>query len=329
MVTKLRYWQYELVYRHAFGVSSNTRKTTTSIFIEINFNNLIGLGEACLPAYLGESVDETLAFVKRYEQKISSFTLITELQDFVLELDAIENCYAAKAALNMALIEVISKCDNKPIYEYLNLEKPFAKLTSFTIGIDKEKVLEQKIKEATDFTILKIKAGTQNDFNLIKTIRKYTDKLLYIDANQGWKEFEEAKELLYFLKENNVALVEQPFKINELEKTLALKELKCLPIIADEAIKNYTALVERYSFFDGINIKLMKCGGLTQAKKMIDFAKEKKIKIMLGCMAESSCGVNAMSNFLAYADYVDLDAPLLLSNDSFGLVKYKNGEILT
>jgi len=200
--------------------------------------------------------------------------------------------------------------------------------TSCTIGLDTEEKLKKKIEEAKDFHILKIKAGTEDDKKLVETVRKYSDKPLYVDVNRGWKEKNKALELAQWFKEQNVVLIEQPFPIEQLDDSAWLTERSPLPIIADESIKRLSDIKKIKGAFSGINIKLMKCTGLSEAFQMIELCKAFDLKIFLGCMAESSCGTSAMAQFISCADYIDLDAPSLLKNDPFMGITYLAGKII-
>ncbi len=323
----LSYKTFVLEYKHPFGVSSNTRRTTTSVFIKIQHEGKVGYGEACLPVYLGETVEGTIAFFEKVKPFLvhhanSSFREILKAID---EFSSENN--AAKAAIDIALNDLAGKIDRKPFYELIGIGKSDSRLTSYTIGIDAEEMIGQKIKEAADFSILKIKAGTKDDKALINLIRRYTDKPLYVDVNQGWKNKEEVLEMLHWLHEKNVILIEQPMPVNMLEDMTWVTERSPIPTIADESVKRLKDLDTIKNCFNGINIKLMKSTGLTEAYEMIKYAKKNKLEILLGCMAESSCATSAMAQLMKFADYIDLDAPNLLLNDPFKGITYKNGKV--
>ena len=178
-------------------------------------------------------------------------------------------------------------------------------------------MLEQKINEASDFSILKIKAGTEYDKALISKIRTFTEKPLYVDVNQGWKNKEEALDMAEWMREQNVLLLEQPLPKEMNAEMEWLTERSPIPTIADESVKRLSDLEKLGGAFAGVNIKLMKCTGLREAMRMINYCKKNDLKIMLGCMAESSCGTTAMAHLASLADVIDLDAPLLYNNDPF------------
>ncbi|MBL7931363.1 MAG: dipeptide epimerase [Bacteroidia bacterium] len=325
---ELNYRLYFLEFIHPFGVSSNTRRETPSVFIELDANDNRGYGEACLPAYLGETVEATISFFNLAKSYLKKLKIPFDVETCMADIDSLKEGHnAAKAAIDIALHDLKGKIDGKSVAQFYGLSEMDSGITSFTIGIDSEPVLAQKIKEAEEFRILKIKAGTSDDKALMNMIRKYTDKPLYVDVNQGWKNKEHALEMAMFMKDENVLLLEQPMPVNMKKEMAWLTERSPVPTFGDESVKRLKDLKELDGAFHGVNIKLMKSAGLSEALKMIDFCKEKKIKVFLGCMAESSCATGAMAQIISLADHIDLDAPLLYKNDPFEGIHYKNGRI--
>jgi L-Ala-D/L-Glu epimerase len=324
---ELSYVPFYLQFRHPFGVSSNTRKETLSVFVKLSKGDYTGYGEACLPAYLGETLSETKRFLDSAKSllKNTKLSVTSVMPGEIIRIGDGNN--AAKAAIDMALNDLSGKTNAKPWHEMAGISKSKDTFTSFTIGIGDPEQLERKIMEAAGFHILKIKTGTPDDKALITLIRKFTEKPLYVDVNQGWTDKNYALDMLYWLHDQNVLLVEQPMPIEMKEEMRWLTQRSPLPIIADESVKSIKDLQHLDGAFSGINIKLMKCGGLGEALKMIGFCRENGLKIMLGCMAESSCGTSAMAQLMGMADYVDLDAPLLYTNDPFTGVDYREGKV--
>lgn len=326
---QLSYCSYLLQFRHPFGVSSNTRLSTLSVFIQLQINNFIGYGEACLPFYLGENEKETIEFFEQAKPLLVPLTTSFDLNDVIQKIDHLSLKHnAAKAAIDMALHEVYGKIHSQTLSQIYHFKEAGPTLTSHTIGIDSEEKLVKKIEEANDFSILKIKAGTTNDKALIETIRRFTNKPLYVDVNQGWTDKHFVLEMLHWMKEQGVILVEQAMPVSQKADMQWVTERSPIPTIADESVKRLSDLKELNGAYSGINIKLMKCTGIVEALKMINYCKQNNIQIMLGCMAESSCATGAMAQLTGFADYVDLDAPLLYTNDPFASVSYKNGKIL-
>jgi L-alanine-DL-glutamate epimerase-like enolase superfamily enzyme len=325
---KLVFKPYLLEFKHPFGVSSNTRTHTQSVFTRISYNGVFGYGEACLPVYLGETLEETILFLEKAEKIIEKYKSPIEAEELFKEIDEIlTGCNAAKAAIDIALCDLRGKIENKPFYNILKIGKSEANITACTIGIDDEKTIALKIEEAKEFSVLKIKAGTKDDKALINLIRKYTDKPLYVDVNQGWTDKYFVVDMVAWLKEKGVLLIEQPMPVNMIDEMAWVTERSALPTFADESAKRFNDIDNIKGVFSGINIKLMKSAGLTEAHKMINYAKQNQLKIFLGCMAESSCATSAMAQLMQFADFIDLDAPMLIKNDPFKGITYKNGKV--
>jgi L-Ala-D/L-Glu epimerase len=326
---KLEFVPYSLQLKHPFGVSSNTRTHTPAVFTRIEHEGRVGYGEACLPAYLGETTKDTLLFLERAKHIIQQTASPFPESDLMKKVNALsEKNSAGKAAVDIALMDLQGKLMNKPFYDMKGFGKSPPVVTSCTIGIDQDAILAQKIQEASEFSILKIKAGTANDKALISLIRNYTGQPLYVDVNQGWTDKYFVLEMLHWMKEKNVLLVEQPMPVNMRDDMAWVTERSPLPTIADESVKGLSDLDQVTGVFSGINIKLMKCGGLTEAIKMIRYARQNHLQVMLGCMAESSCATSAMAQLAKFGDYIDLDAPNLISNDPFDGIKYEEGKIV-
>lgn len=324
----LSYSPFQLKFKHPFGVSGHTRSETLSVFIAIEENGLIGYGEACLPAYLGETLEGTVNFFKKAAVYLKSLNSQYAFEDILSVLDSFDSdCNAAKAAIDIALCDLYAKLSQQSFSDWQQIPFKVSMSTSFTIGIDNKEKIIQKIEEAKYFSILKIKAGTKDDVDLIKFIRQHSQKPLYVDVNQGWTNAEEALKIIDWMKDQGVLLIEQPLAKEQKKDMQWLSARSPLPIFADESVKRYQDLIELDSAFAGINIKLMKCTGLIEAIKMIKYCKLNHIQIFLGCMAESSCATGAMAQLMAFADYVDLDAPQLYLNDPFKGPTYSNGAI--
>lgn len=331
---ELSYHPFLIEYKHPFGVSGHTRTHTQTVYTKIVWDGFVGYGEACLPPYLGETLEQTTAFLYKAKPFLKQQSYPCSIKEILMELDEMDELpiaigsNAAKASIDIALHDLKGKIENKSVRDLYRLNPAENTLTACTIGIDSEEKLKQKIDEAKDFSILKIKAGTDDDKKLVQTIRKFTDKPLYIDVNRGWTEKNKALELAVWFKEQNVVLIEQPFPIEKLDDSAWLTERSPLPIIADESIKRLRDIENIKGAFSGINIKLMKCTGLSEAFQMIELCKELELKIFLGCMAESSCGASAMAQFISCADFIDLDAPCLLKNDPFKGITYSEGKVI-
>lgn len=325
---KLSYCPYSLEFKHPFGLAYGTRTKTDVVFIKLESDGFVGYGESSLPPYLGETHESVISFLNKAKPFLEKQDLSSGHAKVTIEIHKLtENNNAAKAGLNIALHDLYAKSQNKKVWEYLNFEKPVAKNTSVTISIGDLNLIPQKIEEVKDFNILKIKLGSENDKEIIETIRKYSDKPLVVDANQGWKDKHFALEMINWLSDKNVLFVEQPMPKENLEDMAWVTERSPLPTIADESVKVLNDAERVWEVFSGINLKLMKCTGLHEAKKIIDFCKAKKLKLNVGCMTESSCAISAAAQLTAYADWVDLDGPTLVKNNPFSGIEYKNGKV--
>lgn len=325
---KLSYCPYSLEFKHPFGLAYGTRTKTDVVFIKLESDGFVGYGESSLPPYLGESHESVIAFLNKAKPFLAKQDLSSGHGAITLEIHKLaENNNAAKAGLDIALHDLYAKSQNNKVWEYLNFEKPVSKNTSVTISIGDLKLIPQKIEEVNDFHILKVKLGSESDKEIIETIRKYSDKPLVVDANQGWKEKNFALEMIKWLSDKNVLFVEQPMPKENLDDMAWVTERSPLPTIADESVKVLSDAERVVGAFSGINLKLMKCTGLHEAKRIIDFCKEKKLKLNVGCMTESSCAISAAAQLTAYADWVDLDGPTLVKNNPFSGIEYKNGKV--
>jgi L-Ala-D/L-Glu epimerase len=326
---KLSFQSYLLALKYPFGVSSNIRTHTPAVYVRIAHQGEFGYGEACLPKYLGETTEETIRFLSFAKKILDGYEMLPDRNELLAELDQISDSnFAAKAAIDVALADLSGKLANLPFYSLAGIGKSDSMHTSCTIGIDDAKIIAKKIAEAKDFSILKIKAGTNDDKALIELVREHSDKPLYVDINQGWQDKYFVLEMIHWLKEKNVVLVEQPMPVNQIDEMAWVTERSPLPTIADESVKRLKDIQQQKGVFSGINIKLMKSAGITEALEMALFARENNLKVMLGCMAESSCATSAMAQIMKLGDYIDLDAPQLISNDPFEGVAYHQGKVV-
>ena len=323
---KLSWYSYPLELKYPFTISNNSRTTTPAVLVEMEYEGMIGYGEASLPPYLKETQKSVQSFLAKID--LSSFDDKTDLNAILSGLDNFfPGNNAAKASIDIALHDLVGKIKQLPVYKMYEIPKK-EMLTSFTIGIDSTEMILHKLEEAENFSYIKVKLGTADDQTLINTIRTGTDKPIYADINQGWKSREEALELTLSLFENNVLLIEQPFRKSNYKDTAWLTARSPIPIIADEAVQRLSYLDKIKDAYSGINIKLMKSTGISEAYKMIIRARQLNLKIMLGCMTETSCAISAAAHLSSLVDWVDLDGNMLITNDIFEGVKAANGKII-
>ncbi len=240
----------------------------------------------------------------------------------------IQGEYAAKAAMDIALMDWVTQKLGVPLYRYLGLDPRDTPLTTFSIGIDTPETTRQKVREAEPFPVLKIKVGLATDEETIAAVRSVTKKPLRVDANEGWKDKEEAVRKINWLESQGVEFVEQPMPAPMLEETRWVRSRVHIPIIADEACLHPADIPKLAGCFDGVNVKLMKCGGIQEALRMIEMARSLGMKTMLGCMIESSIGVTAAAHLSPLVDYADLDGNLLIANDPYSGVRVDKGKLI-
>ncbi len=323
---KLSFKPNELKLRHAFNLARNSRTTTPDVLVQLEYDGIVGYGEASMPPYLGESIESVTKFLGDLD--LGQFNDPFRIEEILSYVDgtAPDN-RAAKASVDIALHDLLGKIMGQPWYRIWGLSPEKTPNTSFTIGIDKADVVRQKVDEAAPYKVIKVKMGLDNDKELVEIIRSKTDKPLCVDANQGWTDKEKALDMCHWLKERGCMFVEQPFDKKMIDETAWLRERSPLPIIADEFCQRIPDVMRAYQVYDGINIKLMKSTGLHEAYKMAVLAKSLGMKLMIGCMTETSCAISAAAQLAPMADWVDLDGNLLIANDSFDGVKVVDGKI--
>ena len=323
----MKFFPYELKLAHVFTVASYSRTTTPDVQVEITWEGVTGYGEASMPPYLGQSVETVTNFLNKVD--LSQFNDPFKMEDILSYVDSLsEGDGAAKCAIDIALHDLVGKLLGQPWYKLWGLDPAKAPSTTFTIGIDTPDVVKEKTLEAVGkFNILKVKVGLDTDVEMIETIRTVTDVPLAVDANQGWKDRSKALDEIFWLKEHGIVMVEQPMPKEMLDDIAWLTERSPLPIFADESIQRMKDIPSLVGAYNGINIKLMKCTGMREGWKMANMARALGMKVMVGCMTETSCAVSAAAQFSPYVDFADLDGNLLIANDRFDGVKVVNGKL--
>ena len=324
---RLSFRPYELTLRHTFTVSSFSRNTTPSVQLTIDYEGFTGHGEASLPPYLGYTVEGTCSFLGKVNlEQFESPFLLEDIMAYLDTLDAGES--PAKAAIDIALHDLIGQLVEQPVYRLYGLNSRKCPSTSFTIGIDTPEVVKEKTIEcAGKFNVLKIKVGRPTDKEMVESIRSVTNLPLVVDANQGWTDREEALDMLFWLHERGVKMAEQPMPKERLDDIAWLTERAPMPIMADESCQRLCDIKQLKGIYSGINIKLMKCTGIREAYKMMVYTRAEGMKVMIGCMTETSCAVTAAASLSPLVDFADLDGNLLISNDLYEGVGLKNGKL--
>jgi len=322
----LRFTPYTLQLKHVFTLATSSRTTTPVVLTEIEYDGVTGYGEASMPPYLGESHESVSAFLSRLDlAQFSDPFMLVDILEYVENL--MPGNPAAKASVDIALHDLIGKLVGEPFYRLFGLNPARAPLTSFTIGLDTPEVIRQKVLEAEPYKLLKVKLGRNNDREMIEVIRSLTDKPLCADVNQGWKDRNHALEMAWWLKEKGVVFLEQPLPKEMKDDNAWLSRQSPIPIIGDEAVRNIPELMSNRDVYSGINIKLMKCGGMNNAMKMINIARAFGMKVMIGCMTETSCAISAAAQLSPLVDWCDLDGNLLISNDPFMGLNVVDGKV--
>ncbi|WP_319590581.1 dipeptide epimerase [uncultured Draconibacterium sp.] len=323
---KLHFKPFELQLKHTFTLATSSRTTTPVMLVELEHDGLIGYGEASMPPYLGESHETVARFLKKVD--LSGFNDPFRMEEILQYVDQLEpGNRAAKACIDIALHDVVGKMLGQPWYKIWGLKPEDTPYTTYTIGIDTRDVIIEKTKEAAEFKMLKVKMGRDNDKELIETIRSVTDVPLCVDVNQGWTDKYKALEMIHWMDEQGIVFVEQPMPKEQVDDMAWLTEHSPLPTIADEAFQRIHDIPKFKDVYSGINIKLMKSTGMREAKKMVDVARALDMKVMLGCMTETSCAISAASQLSPLCDWADLDGALLISNDIFEGMKVIDGKV--
>lgn len=321
------YWTYHLNFRHPFTISKGTKTCQPTFIVELKLGNWVGYGEAPSISYYPDSSLETMTGVLETNKHLIEKFAFTDPARFWHYLHhLLPGHHFLIAALDIAGWDLYGKMKNKSlsaIWQYPNDKGP---VTDFTIGIDSPERMIQKLNERP-WPLYKIKVGTREDLAVLSLLRAKTTAPFHVDANAGWT-LDEALQLIPFLHQLGVELIEQPLAKDNWEGMAILKEQSIIPLFADESCVTEGDVVKCANYFHGINIKLTKCGGITPARRMITSARQLGLNIMLGSMNESSIGSAALAHLRSQVDALDMDGPLLLAQDLATGVDYKNGHVM-
>ena len=322
---RVQYYSFDLAFEYPFTTHKGSKTSQPSLVVSLGMGNLVGYGEAPAISYYDVTVEKMIESLNAKKGVIERYALIdmNRFWHFLHHLLPGQNFLIA--ALDIAAWDLFAKLRRKPIYELLGLKWENIPITDYTLGMGTIDEMVNKMA-AQPWPIYKIKVGCADDIDILRALRQNTDAPFRVDANEGWT-FDEAKKLLPELEKLNVRLVEQPLKREETEAMKELKQLSNLPLFADESCRTEDDVKKCAEGFDGINIKLTKCGGITPAVRMIQEARTLGLKVMIGSMNESTIGSAAIANLMPLIDEVDADGPLLLKEDVAGGLKYDNGII--
>ena len=314
---KLRLHTFDLPLRHEFTISRGSLTVQPTLIVELTEGDLRGFGEATSNSYYGATLESMQESLKAVREKIESAGWV-DPREFWESLNAdLQHDRFAQCALDQAVFDLWGKRHNARVYEMLGLSFDMAALprSNYTIGIDTIENMKAKLREFPGWPIYKIKLGTDRDLDIIRALREETNAVFRVDANCGWSAETTLKNAVA-LKSLNVEFIEQPLETDDVGGMRKIAGRCALPIIADEDCQQESD-VDRCAKlgFDGINIKLVKCGGMTPALRMIERARALKLRVMIGCMTESSVGISAIAQLLPLLDYVDMDGAVLLAQD--------------
>lgn len=320
---KLRCHPFELKLRHTFSIAHGARKTVNSLIVELSQNGQSGFGEATAIPYYGLDIERMQRQLKQVQPLVEGLALtapevLWEELHRVLPEDPFLLC-----ALDEAAHDLYGKLHGQTVYQRWGLRLEHLPLSNYTIGIASIEEMVQKM-EAQPWPVYKIKLGTDDDLAIVRALREHTTAAFRIDANTAWT-VQQAVAYAPELKALGVEFIEQPLPVEDWEGMKRVFAESALPVIADESCQTETDIARCQGFFHGVNIKLMKCGGLTPARRMVDQARNLGLRVMVGCMTESSVGISAVAQLLPLLDYVDMDGALLLSNDPAEGVRLEEG----
>jgi len=313
--------------RHTWRIARSSSDTKTNVLVRVTHGGVEGIGEAAPNARYKEDADTVMAALDLLERHLGDDP--SRYEEIIDRLEAaLPGHHAAKASIDIALHDRAGRQAGRPLWKMFGADPAKAPATSFSIGLDAVPAMQERVREAAGFSILKIKVGRANDREILEGIRRVTDRPLYVDANEGWKDRKRAVETIRWMEGMGVVLLEQPLPAADLDGAKYVRDRVDLPIFADEACLTVDDIEPLKDAFDGINVKVQKSGGLRMARRMIDEARALNMKVMLGCMIETSVGITAAAHLSPLVDHADLDGNLLIAGDPWRGVTVKEGRLV-
>jgi L-alanine-DL-glutamate epimerase-like enolase superfamily enzyme len=310
---KLTLHRFELPLKHTFTIAYDSRDTQETLIVELADGTHRGYGEATSNPYYGATIEDMTDRLNALRKDIEGYAFGTPEDLWTRLAPALAGHSFAQCALDMAAHDLYGRQRGQPLYRLWGLNTDRVPLTNYTIGIDRVEKMVQKLQEMP-WPLYKIKLGTPDDVAIVRELRRHTDATFRVDANCAWSA-EETIQNAVALKELGVEFIEQPLKAGDWEGMQEVYRHSVLPLVADESCVEEADVARCAGYFHAINIKLVKCGGLTPARRMIAQARQLGMKVMVGCMTESSVGISAIAQLLPLLDYVDMDGALLLRED--------------
>jgi L-Ala-D/L-Glu epimerase len=321
----LTYQPFELELKHTFTIAKFSRTSTAIMLVQLHHEGYTGYGEASMVPYMGENHQTATDFLRKVD--VGQFTYPFNFARINNYLDEIAPGQPAiKAAIDIALNDLNGKLKQQPCWQLYGSDPAKMPVTSFTVGIDTPEMVVKKLQDAKGFKVIKVKLGRDSDKELIQTIRSVTPVPLFVDANQGWTDREQSLDMCHWLHEQGVLLIEQPMLKTDTAGNAWLSERSPVPIIGDEAVQRLPDVTKAEGVYNGINIKLMKSAGMHEAHQMILKARQLGLKLMIGCMSETSCATLAAAALAPLCDWADLDGPFLTTNNPYQLPGFTDGK---
>lgn len=314
--------------KHTWTTVMSSSDYRDTLHVRLNRDGVQGIGEGAAIVRYKESAESGRKAVETVKQILSQENLRYYEKVLAEVFRRIPGEWAAKSAIDIAVMDWVSKSMGIPLHQFFGVDAKDAPITTFSIGIDNPETTKAKVREAEAYPVLKIKVGLDSDEATLDAVRSVTKKPLRVDANEGWKTKEEALRKIKWLETQGVELIEQPMAAHMIDEHRWLRGKVNIPIIADEASLYPENIPKLAGAFDGINVKLDKCGGTQQALRMIHIARSLGMKVMLGCMVSSSCTITAAAHLSPLVDYADLDGNLLIGNDPYSGVKVAKGKLI-
>ncbi len=321
---KMRFRRFDLPTRRPFTIARGTTIVQATLIVELEQSGVFGYGEAADVPFYKATLDSTVAALERARDAVERYRLAEPTAFWEAMRAFLDDSPAAQCALDCAAYDLWGKLEHAPVWKLWGLDPAQACPTDYTIGIDTVDVMVEKVREFPDWPVYKIKLGTDRDLEIVGELRKHTGAVLRVDANCAWS-VEQTIENAASLEGCGVELVEQPLPPDDWEGMARVRAASPLPILADESCRTEADVERCAACFHGINIKLLKCGGLTPARRMIDRARQLGLKVMVGCFTESSVAISAAAQLLPLLDYADLDGALLLADDAADGVRFLAG----
>lgn len=319
---------FQLEFRNPFGIAHGVRNFTEAIYVRASFLNIHGYGEAALPPYLNYNAPQLVSSFNEYFP--SALEGSDAIRTTLLKLNHPETMLPKplRTAVDIALHDLFGKLTGKPVREIFGIGENLEVACAYTLGFSAVDELKERVREAQDFCLFKIKLGAENDKERVEAFLSTGNAAFCVDANQAWNTVEESLAWINWLKDRGCLFVEQPMPVEKAKDYETLFRNSSLPILLDESVQGLKELEALKNVCHGINVKLLKCGGLEAAVKMVRQANKLNLKVLIGCMSESTCGTMAAAQLTAWADWVDLDGPKLIKNDPFAGAIYEKGRLL-